>query len=57
MHFERTLLTLQILDGFLEQAQVGVEADGCNVAVLFAAEEIAGAAQFQIERGDLKARA
>ena len=51
------LLALQFADGFVEQADVGVEADRVDVAVLLAAQQVAGAAQFQIERGDLEAGA
>ena len=36
---------------------IHVEADGVDVAVLLAAQQVAGAAQFQIERGDLEAGA
>ena len=36
---------------------VQLEADGLDVAVLLAAQQVAGAAQFQIERGNLEARA
>ena len=57
VHFERRLFALQFLHGFFQQPQIRVEADGGDVAVLLAAQQIARAAQFQIERGDLESRA
>ena len=55
MDFQRNLFALQLLHGFFEQADVRVVADGFDVAVLLAAEQVARAAQFQIERGDFEA--
>ena len=57
MYFERHLFALQFVNGFFEQPDVRVEAHGLDVTVLLAAQQIAGAAQFEIERGDLEARA
>ena len=54
VNFKRRLFSLELTDGFFEQPQISVKTDGCNVAVLFAAQQVPGAAQFQIERGDLE---
>ena len=51
------LFALQFAHGLVEQAHVGIEAHRVDVAVLLAAQQVAGAAQLQIERGDLEARA
>ena len=48
---------LHLADGALEHLGVEFEADGFDVAALLAAQQIAGAAQFEIERGDFEARA
>ena len=45
------------LHRLLEHGGVHLEADGFNVAALLAAEHVAGAAKFEIERGDFEARA
>ncbi len=44
----RRLVTfaLHLVDGFFEHGRVHLEADGLDVAALFAAEHVAGAAQF-----------
>ncbi len=44
-------------DGAFQHLAIHIEADRFDVAVLFAPEKIAGAAQFQIERGDAEAGA
>ncbi len=44
-------------DGALEHLAVEVEADGFDVAVLLAAEHVAGAAKFKVEGGDAEAGA
>src|SRR4029434_8865586 len=51
------LFASQLLDGAFEHLRVQVEADGVDVARLLAAEQIARAAQFQVERGYAEARA
>ena len=48
MDFRRDLLTLQLAHGFIQQTDVRVEAHGIDVAVLLAAQQVAGAAQFQV---------
>ena len=48
---------LQLAHGALQHRGVELEADGFDVAALLAAQQVAGAAQFQIERGDFEARA
>src|SRR5215471_3703263 len=45
MHFYRPLLSLQLLNGFFQQADVCVETDGGDVAMLLAAEQISRAAK------------
>ena len=57
MDLRRHLLALQFADGFFQQPDIGVEAHRVDMAVLLAAQQIAGAAQFQIERGDLESGA
>ena len=47
----------QLGDGAFQHLAVQVEADGLDVAVLLAAEHVAGAAEFEVERGDAEARA
>ena len=54
MNLRRDLFALQLAHGLLQQAHVHIEADGVDMAVLLAAQQIARAAQFQIERGDLE---
>ena len=51
------LLALQLAHGFFEQLRIHLEADGLHVAALFAAEQIAGAADFEVERGDTESAA
>ena len=50
-------LAFHLLHGLLEHGGVELEADGFDVAALLAAEHVAGAAQFEVERGDLEAGA
>ncbi len=57
MDLGRDLLALQLAHRLFQQPNVHVEADRVDVAVLLAAQQIAGAAQFQIERRDLEAGA
>ncbi len=42
------------MHGLFQQPDVHVEADRADVAVLLAAQHVARAAQFQIERGDFE---
>ncbi len=51
------LLALQLLDRLLEELHVHVEADGFDVAALLAAEEVAGAADLEVQRRDAEAAA
>ena len=51
------LFALEFGDGALEHLAVEVEADGFDVAVLLAAEHVAGAAEFEVESGDAEAGA
>ena len=48
---------LHFLYGSFEHGGVKLESDGLDVAALLAAEHVARAAQFQVERGDLEAGA
>ena len=48
---------LHLADGLFEHGGVHLEADGFDVAGLFAAEHVAGAAEFEVEGGDLEAGA
>ena len=48
---------LHFFDSCLEHGCVQLEADGFDVAALLAAEHVARAAQFEIERGDFEAGA
>ncbi len=57
MDLQRHLLALQLLHRLVQQPHVRVEADRGDVPVLLAAQQVARAAQFQIERGDLEAGA
>ena len=50
-------LALHFADGALEHLRVKFEADGLDVSALLAAEKIACAAQFEIERGDFESGA
>jgi hypothetical protein len=43
------------LDTLFEELAIEVEADGGDMAALLGAEEIAGAADFKVAEGDLKA--
>ena len=51
------LLALELADGLLEQLHVQVEADRLDVPALLAAEQVAGAADLEVERGDAEAAA
>ena len=51
------LLALHLAHGLFEHRRVHLKADRLDVAGLFAAEHVAGAAEFEIERGDLESRA
>ncbi len=55
--FERHFFAFQLVHRLLQQPDVHVEADRADVPVLFAAQNVAGAAQLQIERRDLEPRA
>src|SRR5205085_7926977 len=46
------LLAFQLTDRLLEQLHVHLEANGVDLAALLAAEQVAGAADFEVERGD-----
>ena len=54
MDLERHLFALQLAYGFLQHPDIHIEPDGVNVPVLLASQQIAGAAQLQIERGNLE---
>src|SRR5439155_26767887 len=56
-HLVLELLALQLLDRLLEQLHVPLEAERIDVAALLAAEEISGAADFEIERRDAETAA
>ena len=51
------VFALQLADRVFEQLDVHVEANGFDVAALLAAEQIAGAANLEVERGDAEAAA
>ena len=51
------LLAFEPADRFFEHGGVHLEADGVDVAALLAAEQVAGAADFEVERGDPEAGA
>ena len=57
MDLQRRFFALQLMHGFFQQLDVHVEADRADVAVLFAAQDIARAAQFEIQRGDFESGA
>ncbi len=57
MHLQRRFFAFQLMHGLFQQADVHVEADRADVSVLLAAQDIARAAQLQIERGDFETRA
>src|SRR5581483_10999376 len=48
---------LELAHGALEHRSVELKADGINVAALLAAEQVAGAAQFEVEGGNLESGA
>src|SRR6185436_19418731 len=49
------ILALELANRLLEQLRVHVEADGLDVSALLATEQVAGAADLEIERGDAEA--
>ena len=53
----RRRLAAQLGDRLLEQVAVGLEADRAQVAVLLGAEQVAGAADLEVARGDAEAGA
>ena len=57
MDLGRHRFALQFPDRLIEQAHIGVEAHRVDVAVLLSAQQVSGAAQLEIERRDLEARA
>ena len=57
LHALLAALALDLAHGLFEHRRVHLEADGLDVAGLLAAEHVAGAAQFEVERGDLEAGA
>ena len=57
MNLRRDLFAAQFAHRVFQHPHIHVEADGVDVAVLLAAQQIARAAQFQIERRDFEARA
>ncbi len=57
VNLQRRLLALELVHRLFQQPDVHVEPDRADVAVLLAAQNIARAAQFQIERGDLESGA
>ena len=50
-------LALELADGLLEHRRVHLEADGVDLSALLAAEQVAGAADFEVERGDAESAA
>ena len=50
-------LALNLADGLFEHGGVHLEADGFDVAGLFAAEHVAGTAEFEVEGGDFESGA
>ena len=51
------VLVVEFLDGLGEEFGVEVESDGVNLAALVGAEEVAGAADFEVAHGDAEAGA
>lgn len=49
------LFSFEAIDGLAEELAVEVEADLCDVAGLFGAEEVSGAADFEVAHGDFEA--
>ena len=56
-HIVFEIFALELADGFFEQLHVHLEADGVDVTALLAAEEVAGAANLEVERGHAEAAA
>ena len=59
LHFEAGfgLLAFEVADALFEELAVKLKADGGDVAALFGAEQVAGAADFQVAHGDAEAAA
>ena len=57
MNLRRHLFAAQLAHRVFQHPHVHIEADRVDMAVLLAAQQIARAAQFQIERRDLESRA
>ena len=55
MDLRRHFFALQFADSLFQETHVGIEADGVDVAMLLAPQQIPGAAKLQIQRGDLEA--
>ena len=55
--FVRGCLALHLADGAIEHLGVELEADRFDVSALLAAQQVAGAPQFEIKSRDLEARA
>ncbi len=55
--FRGGFFALELRNSPLQHLTIQIEADGFDVAVLLAAEHVAGAAQFEVERGDAEAGA
>ena len=51
------VFAFELGDGALQHLAVEIEADGFDVAVLLAAEHVAGAAKFEVESGDAESGA
>ena len=57
MNLRRDLFALQLAHRLFQHPHIHIEPDRIDVPVLLAAQQIARAAQFQIERRDLEPRA
>ena len=55
MDLRRHFFALQLADGLIQQPHIGIEADGVDVAMLLASQQIPGAAKLQVEGRDLEA--
>ena len=51
-HIVLDLLALELADRFLEELHIHLEPDGLDVPALLSAEETAGSANFEVERGN-----
>jgi hypothetical protein len=56
-HIVFEILALQLADRLLQELHVHLEADGIDVAALLAAEQVAGAANLEIEGGHAESAA